>query len=117
MVQFLWSLSGDINTNPGPISRSGQCFSICHCNLNTITGHNYAKASLLSAYNLVHSFDIICLSETYLNSEIPPNDTRLVLSGYKLFHSDYPSNNKRGGCIFLQIDPPLRILNISNLDE
>ena len=62
--------SGDINTSPGPIPSSGQCFSICHWNLNNITANNYAKLSLLTAYNLVHSFDMICLSEIYLNSEM-----------------------------------------------
>ena len=64
-------LIGDIKTNSGPISSSGQCFSICNWNLNSITAHNCAKLSLLTTYNLVHSFDIICLSEAYLNSEIP----------------------------------------------
>ena len=72
---FLIFLSRDIETNPGPTPSSGQYFSICHWNLNSITAHNFAKLSLLTAYNLVHSFDIICLSETYLNSETPPNDT------------------------------------------
>ena len=111
-------LSGDIKTNPGPTPSSGQCFSICHWNLNSITAHNFAKLSLLTAYNLVHSFDIICLSETYLNSETPPNDTRLELPGYNLFRSDHPSNNKRGGvCVYYKSTLPLRILNISNLDE
>ena len=111
-------LSGDIETNPGPTPSSGQCFSICHWNLNSITAHNFAKLSLLTAYNLVHSFDIICLSETYLNSETPPNDTRLELPGYNLFRSDHPSNNKRGGvCVYYKSTLPLRILNISNLDE
>ena len=63
--------------------------------------YNYAKLSLLTVYNLVHSFDIIWLSETYLNSETPPNDTRLELQGYNLFLWDYPSNNKRGVvCIY-----------------
>ena len=37
IVNLLWCtslilLSGDIKTNPGPISISGQCFSICHWN-------------------------------------------------------------------------------------
>ena len=77
-------LSGDIKTDPGPISSSGQYFSICHLNLNSIATHNYAKLSLLTAYNLVHSFDIICLSETYLNSETPSNGTRLKLPGYNV---------------------------------
>ena len=94
-------LRWDIETNPGPTPSSGQCFSICHWNLNSITAHNFAKLSLLTAYNLVHSFDIICLSETYLNSEIPPNDTRLELPGYNLFRSDHPFNNRRGGvCVY-----------------
>ena len=67
-------LSGDIKTDPGPNPSSGQCFSICHWNVNSITAYNFAKLSLLTAYNLVHRFDIICLSEAYLNSETPPND-------------------------------------------
>ena len=74
--------------------------------------------SLLTAYNLVHSFDIICLSGTYLNFETPPNGTRLELPGYNLFHTDHPSNKKRGGaCVNYKSTLPLRILNISNLDE
>ena len=67
----------------------------------TLFLHNFAKLSLLTACNLVHSFDIICLSETYLNSETPPNDTRLELPGYDLFRSDHPSKNKRAAaCVF-----------------
>ena len=80
--------------------------------------HNYVKLSLLAAYNLVHSFDITCLSETYLNSENPPNDTRLELPGYNMIRSDDLSNNKRGGlCIYYKSALFLRILNISSLDE
>ena len=102
-------LSGDIKTNPGPISSSGQCFSICHRNSNSTAAHNYDKLSLLTASNLV-----ICHSETYLNSETLPNDTRLELPGYNLLRSDHPSNNKRGGvCIYYKSTLPLRILNIS----
>ena len=63
-------LSGDINTNPGPTPSSQQCFSICHWNLNSNTAHNLAKLSLLTAYKQVHSFDIICLSDAYLNFNI-----------------------------------------------
>ena len=69
MVQFFILLSGNIKTNPGPISSSGQCFQIWNSILNSTAAHNYAKLSLLTAYNLVHSFDIICISETYLSSE------------------------------------------------
>ena len=111
-------LSRDIKTNPGSIPTPGQCFSICHWNLNRIAPYNSVKLFLLNAYNLVHSFDIIYLSETYLNSKTPPNDTCLELPGRNLFHSDHPSNNKRGGvCIYYKSTIPKNILSISNLDE
>ena len=38
----------------------------------------YKKVSLLSAIISVHRLDIICLSETYLNSETSPDATILV---------------------------------------
>ena len=115
---FLILLSGDIETNPGPKPVSGQSFSICHWNLNSISAHNYIKISLLTAYVLVHNFDIICLSETYLNSETSTDDQNLVTRGYCLLRADNPSNNKRGDiCIFYRTTLPLRLLNISNLSE
>ena len=42
------------------------------------------KVSLLSVYISVHKFDIICLSETYINSEIPSDDENLEIAGYNL---------------------------------
>ena len=42
-------------------------------------------------------YDIICLSETYLDSSVPYDDPRLNLSGYKLVRAGNLSNNKRGG--------------------
>ena len=113
---FLILLSGDIETNPGP--KPGQSFSICHWNLNSISAHNYTKISLLTVYVLVHNFDIICLSETYLNSETSTDDKNLEILGYCLLRADHPSNNKRGGvCIFYMTTLPLRVLNISYLSE
>ena len=60
-------LSGDIELNPGPKPSSFKCFSICHWNLNSITSHDFLKVKLLTAYNVIHKFDIICISESYLN--------------------------------------------------
>ena len=72
-------LSGDIEINPGPKSSSRECFSICHWNLNSISAQSYTKVSLLTAYNLIHNFDIICVSETFLNSETAPNIALIIL--------------------------------------
>ena len=62
--------------------------STCHWNLNNIAAHNFAKLVLLKAYNSVHKFNIICLSETYLYSNILPDDSNLEIAGYTLVHSD-----------------------------
>ena len=59
-------LFGD--TNPDPDPSYSNSFSFCHWNLNSITPHNFIKMSLLEAYNAMHRFDIICLSETYLDN-------------------------------------------------
>ena len=114
----LLQLSGDIELNPGPKPNSCKSFSICHWNLNSITSHNFIKVSLLTAYYSIHKFDIICLSETYLNSETLSNDENLNIPGYNLIRADHLSNTKRGGvCIYFKESLPLRLYNVSYLNE
>ena len=110
------TLNGDVELNPGPKRKAAQTFSICHWNLNSICAHNSAKLSLLRAYVSVHKFDIICLSETYLDSSI--DDEGLEISGYYLIRSDHPSNKKRGGsCIYYKNFLPLKLTGVRLLDE
>ena len=52
-------------------------FSIYHWNLNSISAHDYSKSFLLKAYIILHKFDIICSSETYLDSTTPNDDDKL----------------------------------------
>ena len=59
--------------------------------------HTFSKLSLLEAYNVEHKFDMICLSETFLDSSIPSNDERLNMKEYKLIRAENPSDSKRGG--------------------
>ena len=94
---YIILLCGDVELNPGPKPNSNKCFSICHWNLNSIISHSFIKASLLSAYNAVHNFYIICISESYLNSQILSNDDKLSIPGYNMFRADHPSDNLRGG--------------------
>ena len=61
LLNHVITLIGDIETNPGLKPSSKQSFSFCYWNLNSIPTHNYSKISLLTACNLGHSFDIICL--------------------------------------------------------
>ena len=78
----------------------------------------FKKVSLLSAYSFVHKFDIICLSETYLNSETPSDDENLEIAGYNLVREDHPSNSKRGGvCVYYKSSLPFRVINVKYLQE
>ena len=77
-------LGGYVEINPGPLSNCKEYFSICLWNLSSISVHGYSKLFLLKAYIILHKFDIICLSETYLDSTIPNDDDKLQIPGYTL---------------------------------
>ena len=55
---------------------------------------------LPKAYITVHKFDIICLSETYLDSSAQTDDDNLEIAGYDIARADHPTNTKRGICIY-----------------
>ena len=58
---YLWHLStliylsGDIETNPGPITNYAHGFKIFHWNLNSIATDNFVKITLLEAYAIHYS--------------------------------------------------------------
>ena len=58
------------------------------------------KVSLLEAYNTVHKYDFICISETYFDSSVKSDDDDLRINGYKLLWMDHTLNNKRW-CLYL----------------
>ena len=74
-------LSGDVELHPGPDTSSSQTLSIYHWNLNSLSVRKFEKVNLLSAFNTLHNFDILCLSETYLNSGILSDDVNLEIQG------------------------------------
>ena len=92
---------GDIETNPGPSKEYNQYLSCCHWNLNSLPSHNYAKVSLLQAYNSIYKHDIICISETYLDSSVSIDDKSLCIEGYNLTQADHPGNIKRERSVYL----------------
>ena len=72
----------------------------------------------MQAFNAVHKYDIICLSETYLNSSIPYDNDNLEIPGYNLIRAHHPSENKRGDvCIYYKNTLPLKVLDIHILQE
>ena len=80
--------------------------------------HNFMKMSLLRAYVLTHNYDILCLSKTYLDSNISSKDSNLTIPGYDLYRADHPSNIKRGAiCIYYEKFLRLKVIDIQYLQE
>ena len=77
-------LCGDFEENQGPKPSSNQSFSICHWNLKSISAYKYIKLSLLRVCLSTHKFDVICISETYVDSD-------LEIVGYTLTRADLPN--------------------------
>ena len=112
-VFLILLMDGDIESNPVPKTKTKKpnFFSCCHWNVNSLLAHN--KLSMLEAYNIVHKYDIICISESYLDSTAPLNDNSLSLNSYNLTRVDHPDDIKRGGvCIYYKENVSLRIISI-----
>ena len=94
-------------------------FKICHWNLNSLPTDNFVKISHLEAYAITHNFDIICLSETFLDTSYSNDDPKLHLPGYSLIRADHPRDLKEGGvCIYYKEHLPLISKpNLTQLDE
>ena len=75
---------GDIKVNPGPKKAAVEYFLCYHWNVNRLAAHNYKKVSLLEAYNALHHYDLMCVSETYLDSSISIDEKDIAIKGYSL---------------------------------
>ena len=58
-------LHSDIEANPGP-NKKDKSFTCCHWNVS-LTAH-MLKLSSIAAYNSIHEYDFICISEIDLDS-------------------------------------------------
>ena len=88
-ITNLLSQCGDVKTSPGP---RYSFLIFCHWNLNDLPTHDFIKTWLLQAYithhYITHNYDIISLSETFLNTSIQSDDHRIKIDGYNLIRSD-----------------------------
>ena len=82
-------------------------------NLNSIPVQSFEKVQLLQGYIWSNEVDILCFSETFLNSDNSCNDNNLQLPGFNLIRANHPSNTKRGGVsICYRNSLPLKLINI-----
>ena len=101
---------GDIEINPGPKKKQPKYFSCCHWNVNSLLAHD--KISLLTAYNTIHQFDVICVAETFVDSLVSLDDRNLSIQGYSLIRADHPDDVKRGGiCLYFKENLTLKVID------
>ena len=114
-------LSGDVEANPGPGPPSMNIYSnlsVCHWNAGSLPVHNFVKIDLIKAFNSVHNFDIIFITETFLNSSHLSDNNELLIENYTLIRADHPSDVRRGGvCVYYKSCLPVRTLQVVNLKE
>ena len=73
---------------------------------------------MLAAYNSIYRYDIICISESFLESTISDDDNILHTEGYNLIRTDHPDNIKRGGvCLYFKKSLASRKIELSHITE
>lgn len=101
---------GEVKPNPRSKRKLTNIFSCCHRNVK-ILGHN--NLSLLTAYNELHNYDVICISKTCLDLAIQKN-TILTTSRYNLIRADHPNDFKQCGvCLYFKESLKLRHVSTS----
>ena len=74
---------------------------------------------LIEAFITAQKFDITCLLETFLDSDIDISDTRKNSNGYSRLQAGHPSNTKRCGAFMYYKDylPLIRRTDFPNRQE
>ena len=91
----------DVEKNPGPALRVGNCFNFCSWNLNCISALDFSRVSFFEAFDTFHTFDVIAICETHLDSafDLPTNVVnadKVALPSYDFSKKNHPYNVKRG---------------------
>ena len=98
-IHILLLLSGDVHQNPGP--QINKCLKFFHWNLNSLCVRDRIKIPLIEAYDALHKFDIIAVSESMLDKSIKNDEVYIEGFSKDVFRSDHPSNTKTGGvCLY-----------------
>ena len=91
---------------------------VCHWNLNSLAAHNFEKVGLLEVFNTTNKFDIICVSESYLDSAFSSDNEDINIKRFKLVRTDRPNNIKRGGvCAYVKESLPVRVVPNHHLSK
>ena len=72
----------------------------------------------IAAYNTIHKYDFISISETYLDSSLRTDDREILINDYNLIRADHSSHNKRGGvCIYYRESLAVQLVETNCLSK
>ncbi len=97
-------MAGDVHPNPGP----AKTLNIGHINCRSIISAGTVHSSRATKLDEIHllmkqeSFDIVCLTETWLDATIPDSD--IDLDGYLIHRHD---RNRHGGGVAIYVSESL----------
>ena len=95
--EFLLRLVGEIS------------LSFCHWNLNGINARDRIKVPLIETYSSVMHFDLLALSETFLDTSA--EEEKLFIQGFskEIWRRDHLRDTKQGGvCLYFKEDLPIK---------
>ena len=80
----------------------------------TLSALAHNKLALLSAYNYIYKYDIICIFETFLLKLSSTHSNILIINRHNFVRADHPDNMKKGGlCWYFKEMLQLRQINTS----
>ena len=88
--KHLLFLSGYIEINA--VSKRSSNFKFYHWNLNGLAAHNFIKVLLVEAFITSNNFDLVCLSETFLDLTIPNDNLNIQINGHSLVRADHKND-------------------------
>ena len=72
----------------------------------------------MKTYFSLHNFDVVCISEIYLDSTTALDDKNLGIAGYNLLRADHASNSENCGvCVFYENSPASTLIDVHFLQE
>ena len=95
LSEFLLRLAVDIHPNPRPV-KNVKNLSFCYWNLNGINAKDSIKIPLIEACNSVKHFDLLALSETFLDTSVEEEKLFIQGSIKEIWQISYPRDTKQG---------------------
>lgn len=90
---------------------TNEFLNICHVNVQSLIARNFTKFHELKQTFVDSKIDIICFTETWLNSTI--SDRMISIDGYKLVRND---RNRQGGgvCMYMRNNLSYKVVSMSS---